>query len=300
MHHRYPIFIFCFCLMVFAVSCKPGNAEQAADTSSSLVQGESRIVSLNGTLTEMLCAFGFENNIVGTDVTSTYPPAMQHLPKVGHNRNISSEGIISLQPHLVMGIEDDVDPEVREQIKTAGIQSLWLSQEYSVEDTESLIRALADTLGIPEKTEAMIQQIREPLTQLATFEEAPKVLFIYARGAGTLLAAGQKTSVDQMIQLAGGVNAVQGFDDYKPLTAEALVAANPDAILLFSSGLQSLEGPQGLLDIPGIAQTNAGKNKAFISMDGQYLAGFGPRLGQAVFSLNQQLYSLLHSPLSSQ
>lgn len=286
-------------LFLSAASCKPGNAEQEEDSSASTIQTESHIVSLNGTLTEILCAFGLENDIVGTDITSTYPPSMQQVPKVGHNRNISSEGIISLNPNLVVGIEEEVNPEVQQQIKAAGIRTLWLSHQYTIADTERLIRAMADTLAVSGKADSIIQHIHEPLQELVTFEEAPKVLFIYARGAGTLLASGQNTSVDRMIQLAGGVNAAQCFEEYKPLTSEALVAANPDVILLFSSGLQSLEGETGLLNVPGIAQTQAGKNKAFISMDGQYLAGFGPRLGQAALSLNQQLDALVNTQMIS-
>lgn len=276
-------------------SCERGNAGQE-EVPSSLIQHDGRIVSLNGTLTEILCAFGLENNIVGTDVTSTYPPSISQVAKVGHNRTISSEGILSLHPHLVVGMEDEVSQEVQQQIRAAGIQALWLTHQYTVEDTERLIRELADTLAISGKSDSIIGQIHDPLQQLTSFDEAPKVLFIYARGAGTLLAGGQNTSVDQMIQLAGGINAAQGFEDYKPLTAEALVAANPDVILLFSSGLQSLEGEKGLMNVPGVAQTKAGKNGAFISMDGQYLAGFGPRLGQAALSLNQQLDALVNTP----
>lgn len=103
------------------------------------------------------------------------------------------------------------------------------------------------------------------------------------------MVAGQKTPLDAVINLAGGVNAAQGFDDFKPLTPEALLEANPDVILMFDSGLQSIGGVEGILKIEGIAQTNAGKNKKVIAMDGQYLSGFSPRLGDAVLELNQKL-----------
>ena len=92
--------------------------------------------------------------------------------------------------------------------------------------------------------------------------------------------------------MAGGKNAVSGFDDFKPLTSEALVAANPDVILMFSSGMESLDGMEGTLSIPGMKEVNAGKNKQIITMDGQYLAGFGPRVGQAVKELNQRFIEI--------
>ena len=136
----------------------------------------------------------------------------------------------------------------------------------------------------------MIQSMQSQLKKVKPGANPPKVLFIYARGAGSLQVSGQNTSVDQLIQLAGGKNAIQGFSDFKPLTTEALVSANPDYILLFNSGLESLGGIQGLLKIPGIQYTTAGKRQQIIEMDGLLLTGFGPRVGVAIRSLNKQLY----------
>src|SRR5690606_33860565 len=118
----------------------------------------------------------------------------------------------------------------------------------------------------------------------------PKVLFIYARGTGTMMVAGKDTQVGKMIELAGGVNAVNDFADFKPLTAEALVAANPDVILLFDSGLSSLGGIDGLWEVQGNKQTNAGKNRKVIEMDGQFLTGFSQRLGKALEELGKKIH----------
>jgi len=289
------IFVLSILFTSLLYTCQQSGSSEESTSAEAL-----KIVSLNGTITEILCALGQEEQIIGTDVTSTYPPSMHQLPKVGHNRNLSSEGIISLNPNLIIGIGKDVDEEVKQQIASTGIKTIWLEQELSVEGTESLINTIADTLNLGTEQEKIVEHIHSPLAQLKNFAIPPKVLFIYARGTGTLLVAGENTSVAQMIALSGGQNAAQGFQDYKPLTSEALVSANPDVILLFSSGLNSLEGSDGLLSVPGIAQTNAGKNKAFISMDGQYLSGFGPRVGQAALELNQKLDSLQSTSLSAQ
>jgi iron complex transport system substrate-binding protein len=119
--------------------------------------------------------------------------------------------------------------------------------------------------------------------------QSKKVLFIYARGAGTMMVAGQETPLDKIITLAGAKNAANGFKDFKPLTTEALVAANPDVILLFDSGLESVGGVNGLLKVPGIPQTTAGKQQKIIAMDGQFLSGFGPRVLEAVKELSEKL-----------
>jgi iron complex transport system substrate-binding protein len=105
-----------------------------------------------------------------------------------------------------------------------------------------------------------------------------------------MMVAGKNTQVEKMIELAGGVNAVDDFTEFKPLTAEALVAANPDVILLFDSGLSSLGGVDGLLEVQGIRQTNAGKNKKFVEMEGQFLTGFSQRLGKAVEELAKRIH----------
>jgi iron complex transport system substrate-binding protein len=127
---------------------------------------------------------------------------------------------------------------------------------------------------------------------MAALKLAPankKVLFIYARGTGSMTVSGTGTALDNMIKLAGAQNAITGFAQFKPLSAESLVAANPDVILLFDSGLQSVGGAEGLLGVQGVSATNAGKNKKIVSMDGQFLSGFGLRLPAAIAELNKKL-----------
>jgi iron complex transport system substrate-binding protein len=248
-----------------------------------------RIVSLNGTVSEVLCELGLQAQLVGVDVTSTYPEALKKLPKVGHSRNLSAEGILALNPSLIVGTEESVKPEVANQLKSAGIAMRLFRQELSVAGTKQLIREIATVFEVPHKAQPLIARLDADLLKVKKAASPKKVLFIYARGTGSMMVAGQGTSVEKVIALAGGTNAATGFADFKPLTAEALIGANPDVILLFTSGLQSLGGIEGLLQVPGIAQTNAGRNRQVVEMDGQLLTGFGPRLGKAVAELANHL-----------
>jgi iron complex transport system substrate-binding protein len=248
-----------------------------------------RLVSLSGTISEIVCALGRQGQLVGVDVTSTYPAALEKLPKVGHSRNISAEGVLALTPTLVVGTTESLKPEVAEQLKSAGVKVLLFKQEYSVAGTRKLVADVAAAFGASAQVPAVLKQLDADLAKVKKPTKAPKVLFIYARGTGTMLVAGTGTQAGKIIQLAGGQNAVTDFADFKPLTAESLVAANPDVLLLFDSGLASLGGKAGLLNVPGIAQTNAGKNGRVIEMDGQLLTGFGPRLGQATAELAGKL-----------
>lgn len=249
-----------------------------------------RIVSLDGTVSEILCDLGLQSHLIGVDVTSTYPESLQKLPKVGHNRTISAEGVISLKPTLVLtSVNAGTKPEVIEQIKSAGITVITFQQEYSVAGTKKLIQDVANTCQVPSRAKPILKKLDADLAQVKKAINSPKVLFIYARGTGTMMVSGKGTQVDKMIELAGGVNATSSFDNYKPLTAEALVTANPDVILLFDSGLESLGGAQGLAKVQGIAQTNAGKNGRIVTMDGHLLTGFSPRLGKALQELTQKI-----------
>lgn len=248
-----------------------------------------RIVSLSGTISEIICDLGRQSQLVGVDVTSTYPAALEKLPKVGHNRTISAEGVLAQNPTLVIGTTESLKPEVAAQLKSAGVRVELFKQTYSVAGTKQLINDVAAAFGASAQAPALLKKLDAQLTQVRKPAKAPKVLFLYARGMGTMMVAGQGTQVEKIIQLAGGQNAATGFAEFKPLTAEALVAANPDVLLLFDTGLQSLGGKAGLLQVPGIAQTTAGRTGRVVEMDGQLLTGFGPRLGLAATELAKKL-----------
>ncbi len=249
-----------------------------------------RIVSLKGSFSEVLASFKLTDKIVGTDVTSTYPKEVASLPKLGHNRNISVESILSLNPSIIIIDPTDVKKETVEQLQSSEAKILLVEQKYSPEGTKEMIQYLANELKVDAAVVSELnQKLDDDIAKVQLLENKPKVLFIYARGAGTLMVAGENTQMQAMIELAGGENAVSGFESFKPLTNEALISANPDAILMFSSGKESLNGEEGVLAIPGISETTAGKNKNIIALEGQYIAGFGPRLGQAAIELNKEL-----------
>ncbi|MBB5634858.1 iron complex transport system substrate-binding protein [Pedobacter cryoconitis] len=262
-----------------------GACNTKKETKAEGLADSTKIVSLSGAISEVLAGTGLEKNIVGTDITSNYPESLKAKPKVGHNKNINAEGIMALQPDLVIGIKKDISPALAAQFKTAGVKLLLVDQEFSIHGTKHLISTLTDSLHVKPKGDSLIKVLDADLAKVKMAAKKPKVLFIYARGAGTIMVGGTGTQVESAIKLAGGQNAVTEFPDYKPLTAEALVKANPDVILFFDSGLQSLGGPDGVAKIQGIKETNAGKNKKIISMDGELLGSFGPRLGIAIQEL---------------
>ncbi len=276
---------------VFMAACVVSCAVPSKDATppEAPIKGAQRIVTLNGVLTEVVSALGVQDRIVGTDVTSKYPEAVLSLPKLGHDKAIRAEGILSLSPDIVMANVGQLDPAVEGQLRQAGIRLMLFTPQNSIDGAKQLIAQVADSVGRGDDARSIDARIDSAMNAMSPLDPSPKVLFIYARGAGTLLVAGEGTPMQSLITLAGGTNAVKGFTDFKPLTPEALVAANPDVVLYFNTGADDMQGNDALMRVPGMASTGAGRNSAFIPLTPVVMAGFGPRVGNAVATLNADL-----------
>ncbi|MBD1435200.1 ABC transporter substrate-binding protein [Sphingobacterium sp. DN00404] len=271
--------IYAFCLLFFYALA--GTAQPK------------RIITLGGAITETVAAMGFEKQIVAVDVTSEFPASITKLPKVSKNRSVSAEGLMAYRPDLVIAPEGDVPYGVIQSLKGSGIRFVALKQEYSVKGALAFIRAVGAALGVKARAEKLAldteQRVNRALQTVKASTQRPKVLFIYARGTGTMTVAGKGSSMAAIIELAGGRNAIQEFNQYKTYSTEALVYANPDALLLFDFGMESLGGKNGVLGMPGVAFTTAGKNKNIVSVDGPLMINFATRLDQAILALHRAI-----------
>ncbi|MGO3161926.1 MAG: heme/hemin ABC transporter substrate-binding protein [Sphingobacteriaceae bacterium] len=252
-----------------------------------------RIITLGGAITETVAALGFERQIIAVDVTSEYPVAIKKLPKVSRNRSVSAEGLMAYRPDLVIALQGDVPYGVIQSLKGAGIRFVAIKQEYSVKGALVFIRDIGSALGVKDKAEKLAQETEQGITKALQTVKAsskkPKVLFLYARGTGTMTVAGKGSNMDAIIGLAGGRNAIQEFNRYKTYSTEALVNANPDVLVMFDFGMESLGGKNGVLGMPGVAFTKAGKNKKIVSVDGPLMINFATRLDQAILALHREL-----------
>lgn len=253
-----------------------------------------RIVSLSGALTETVDALGLGNRLVAVDVTSEYPAYAKKLPRVSQDRTVPLEGLLSFRPDLVLAPVGDLAPDVERRLKQLGIRLITFRQEYSVNGAQRLVREVAKALDVTAKGDALARQLHveaeNVLKHRKQQEKRMKVLFIYAQGVGLMSVAGKGSHIDAIIELAGGRNAIQEFSDFKPYSTEALVNANPDVILMFDFGLNSLGGSSAVLRMPGVSLTQAGKNRRIIEMDGPLLINFSARLPEAIASLNKAFY----------
>jgi len=284
-------FILAASILMAVYSCKKeegAKTENTTETSSEAPKSNNKIVTLNGGITEIVSALGHEKEIVGTDVTSTYPETLKATAKdLGHVRSMTIEPIMAVSPTLILASDKDINPELLGKINSSGIKTEVFKQEFTVDGTKKLIADVAKAVGNTDY-QKLNDKIDADLKQVQPIAKKPKVLFIYARG-NMLMVAGKNTPMASLISLAGGENAINDFEDFKPLTPEAVVKANPDVLFFFATGLQGAGGNEGALKMPGVSQTNAGKNKKIIAMDGGLVSSFGPRLGEAAVGLNKLL-----------
>ena len=250
-----------------------------------------RLISIGGALTEIIYLLKADAELVGVDTTSIYPAAATRLPNVGYTRSLSSEGILALRPTQLIATEDAGPPIVLKQMIDAGIPLSILPSGHQLIDVIDRVRTIGRLVHKTNAAQALVSRL---LLEWNTTQKrvansklnSTRVLFILSQNPNQLMVGGEKTSAAAMIAYAGARNAISGFSGFKPLTPEAVIAANPDVLLLTDQGMKAIGGISGVLRLPGIKQTRAGKEQKVVSLEAMYLLGFGPRFPLAVAELN--------------
>ena len=267
-----------------------------ADGVESTIVDTSRIVSLNGDLTEIVYELGLGDNIVAIDVTTTYPPAATELPVIGFGQQIAPEPVLAFEPTLVLADTQVGPPEVLQQIRDAGIPVVVIEYQTTLAGIETKINQLAEILGVPAEGQALADRVNGEIAEAqalaASATSQPNAAFVYVRGPELVLLFGAGMPTSAMIEGANAVDvaAATGIFGAAPVTPEALVAAAPDVIVLPEAGFAALGGAEAFLAIPGIAETPAGQNGAFLAYDEAYFFNFGPRAGQALLEFVKDLH----------
>jgi iron complex transport system substrate-binding protein len=256
-----------------------------------------RTVAIGGAITEILYALGLESRLVGVDTTSLYPAAALHdKPNVGYMRQISAEGVLGLNPTLILAIQGSGPRETMDLLDTAKVPLVLVPETFSEEGLIEKIRLVGHAMGVDARAECLSTAVSADLAQLralrAKVTKPVRVMFVMSLQNGRAMVAGHKTAADEIIQLAGAANAVDDYDGYKIIGDEAIVAAKPDVVLSIERGKDSLQA-DAIYGHPGFALTPVAANKSFVTMDGLYLLGFGPRTAAAARDLSVKLYPTL-------
>lgn len=257
-------------------------------------QPSPRIVSVGSSITEIVYALGAEKLLVGVDTTSLYPDAARKLPQVGYMRALSAEGVLSLKPTLIIATTAAGPAGALDQLKATGIEIMILPDLYDYESVVIKIAAIGKVTGRVAAADAMIAKGREAMTSLAAAlaktADRPRVLFLLSMTGGAPQAAGRDTAAAGIIKLAGGINAVDGYSGYRPLTPESVITSRADFVLVTRQTVEAMGGTQAVLDQPALNRTPAGKAGRIIEFDTLLLLGFGPRTPQAARELAMALH----------
>jgi len=265
-------------------------------TSLAYADTPNRIVTIGGALTEIVYALEEESRLVGNDTTSYYPKRAEDLSKVGYQRALSAEGVLSLNPDMLILTDEAGPPSVISQIKSTGITILEVKAGRTLDDVKTTINVIAKVLHRENEARALIAKLDKDIEQLAKAKQSKKkykrVMFVLQHNGGAPMVAGTGTAADSMVKLSGASNVVTDYQGYKPLTPEAAVVLKPDVILITKQGLEQAGGKEALLKSPGLSLTPAAKQGNVIALDSLFMLGFGPRTIEAAIKLSQAYENL--------
>jgi iron complex transport system substrate-binding protein len=250
----------------------------------------SRVVVLANGVAEIIQSLNAQAIIVGRDISST-EDSLADIPIVTSGHQVLPEKVIALKPDLVL-IDASTGPKAAiDTIKAAGISVVETPESWSLKDLPIKVRAVGQAIGAQDQAEELVKQLNQSLNASAV-KNSPRVAFLYLRGTSSVyLIGGAGSGADSLLTAIGAIDVgAQTLDrPFNTLTAESLAALNPDVILVMSKGLESVGGIEGLLKLPGVAQTAAGKNSAVIDVDDSLLLSFGPRTPSLVDALAKAL-----------
>jgi iron complex transport system substrate-binding protein len=235
---------------------------------------------------EIIQSLNGQSIIVGRDISST-EDSLSEIPIVTSGHQVLPEKVMSLKPDLVI-IDASTGPKAAiDSIKATGITVIETPESWSLKDLPAKVRAVGRAVGAVDQAELLVDQLNQSL-KTSAINNAPRVAFLYLRGTSSIyLIGGPGSGADSLLEAIGAVDVgAQNLDrPFNTLTAESLAALNPDVIVVMSKGLESVGGIDGLLKLPGVAQTKAGKNSAVIDVDDSLLLSFGPRTPSLVEAL---------------
>ena len=261
------------------------------------VKDATRIVAVGGAVTESLYALGLSDRIVAVDTTSLFPAeALRQKPNVGYMRALSAEGVLGLNPSLVLAIDGSGPKETIAVLEAAAVPLVRVPDRYTGDGILEKIKLVADVAGEHERGQCLAGRVADDLAALTGLRlnvtQPKKVLFVLSLVGGKPMVAGRNTAADGIIRLAGGINAIDAYEGYKQIADEAVIAAGPDAVLVMQRQQEPLDS-KTLFGQAAFAMTPAAASQSFVAMDGLYLLGFGPRTARAARDLAAALYPAL-------
>ncbi|NDJ85612.1 MAG: ABC transporter substrate-binding protein [Chloroflexi bacterium] len=265
-----------------------------ATGASVTIESLEAIVSGSGDVTEIIAALGYDDQLVGVDISSTYPEdLMDKYETIGFARRLAIEPIVALNPTVFFCTETCAPEAVLDQLREIGIPVVIIpdNEEAGLALPLQKIDMIAAALNAPEEGEALKERVQREIdwvrTATSNVDQRPYAMMLYFRGTRLQLVAGAGTPAQAIIQGAGAIDAASeiGVSGYIPLNPEILLTAYPDYVLLMEGGIEQIGGVEAIRNLQGMAQTPAGENDNFLVYDDQYLLGMATRTGQILMDL---------------
>lgn len=248
-----------------------------------------RLVTLGGSVTEIVYALGAGDLIVATDQSSLYPKRAQKLPSVGYYRSVPAEGVAAMRPSLVLASDHAGPPLAIKQLKALGIQVESLSDEPTMASLQSRIRQIAQALQQEQAGEDLIVEVNQRVAAALKLPVRSQSTILIVMRGGKLLGAGGDTAANVVIEQSGLQNVFIALKSYQPITPEAVSVAAPEVIIVTQSTVSALGGLEKVKAQPALMHTPAVKNNQVIVLDDLLAQGFGPRVGLAIQTIREAL-----------
>lgn len=288
--------------LLFATGCSSQptaveqiNSVESIDVIASQTPEFSRVVALANGSAEIISSMGHLDLLIGRDIASDSAP-LQSVEVVTSGHQIIPEKILSLKPDLLIIDASSGPASALEVLRSAGIRIVKISEAWTLAEIDRKVGEIATAIGAVDDGKALIAALQESTSAVTQIAAGKKIAFLYLRGGSAVyLIGGKGSGTDSLIAAIGGIDAgAQKFENpFTPMSAEAIAALNPDVFLVMSKGLESVGGVDGLIQLPGIAQTQAGKNRAVVAVDDSLLLSFGPRSYSLIEALSQSIERVL-------
>jgi iron complex transport system substrate-binding protein len=287
-------------VIVSGCSSQPSAVEQidsvdAISISTTQSTQYSRVVALANGSAEIIASLGHLNILIGRDFASDVA-SLESVEVVTSGHQIVAEKILSLNPDLVIIDALSGPSSSLVAIEKAGIRIVKISEAWKLDEIDRKVSEIAQVIGAIDDGKNLIAALQGSKSAVTQIPVGKTIAFLYLRGGSAIyLIGGKGSGTDSLIAAIGGVDAgAQKFDNpFTPMTAEAVATLNPDLFLVMSKGLESVGGIDGLVELPGIAQTQAGKKRAIVAVDDSLLLSFGPRTFSLLVALSQSVDRVL-------
>lgn len=253
---------------------------------AAVAEPANKIVSLGGSVTEIIYDLGMGDKLIANDISSLYPEEATKLPRVGYYRAISVEGVASMKPDLILASENAGPKKALDNLEQLGMDITRVSDQPNIDSLYERVGQVAQALSVEEKGRELVEKIRWQVSQAQAIKGKNLKTVLVVNRTGNIQAAGRDTAASALIKLAGLNNILEESQKgYKPVSAEALLNLGPELIIVTEGSLQASGGMEKFISHPAIAATPAAMKNQIVVMDDLLALGLGPRIGQAIEQL---------------